>query len=328
VGFSLLAAIIGATLWMIGPDKASRSSIRDGAPVLFGPSTNPPEATTRLPPSIAGTGFSRVGPLKTALTRDLNVPIDFWGKIVDQDGNPLSGAVIKIGIREWLVQSPVYPAAKENRHIVQSGPDGVFSLQGGWGDVLGIDEVIKPGYLLSPKATREFNFKRGGKVAPTAPVVFKMWKTGPKQQLTEASKFFGIIPDNRWYTIDLMQGTKTEGESQDGDLHVRLIRPPQVAVKEKYGWSYELKVPNGGLLETDDEFMLLAPEAGYKKNHLQQFNAEDKAWTYLLRDKRFFILTRGQIYGRFSMDVHADYAGKAALDLKYAVNPAGSRSLE
>ena len=81
-------------------------------------------------------------------------------------------------------------------------------------------------------------------------------------------------------------------------------------------------------METDDEFMYLAPEAGYATEVGFQFKESDAEWTYRIR-KKFFVQTHnGQHIARINVEVFAHYDNEAVFSVDYAVNTNGSRSLE
>jgi hypothetical protein len=154
-----------------------------------------------------------------------------------------------------------------------------------------------------------------------------MWKEGVKEPLVEGSKVFGIDADGRVYTLNLLDGKKVEGAA-DGDLRVSIVRPRGVKYRDKYQWSFVIEGVGGGLLETDDEFMYLAPESGYKSKFETQLDPGDPAWAPLVK-KQFFIRSRGgQVYGRIQVEVHAIYNVHSAIEINYAINPTGSRNLQ
>jgi hypothetical protein len=155
-----------------------------------------------------------------------------------------------------------------------------------------------------------------------------MWKIQPGEHLVTGSKFFGIIPDGRIYTIDLLNGTKSEGQSGDGDLHVLITRPAGVERSSRYDWSYRIEGINGGVKETQDEFMYTAPESGYQTAYEKSFAAKQGDWTDRLK-KNFYIRSRGgTIYGRLEVEIVPVYQDKSVFSIVYAVNPKGSRNLE
>ncbi len=255
-----------------------------------------------------------------------NVPVHFYGKAVDQDGNPLSEVKIMLAVRQWYVQSYVgwNAEGKMLRFERTTGADGKFELRDVKGDAVDIQAIEKQGYQLSPKAERSY----GAVTDPSSPVIFKMWKQGPQKPLVTGQKVFGIIPDGRVYTLDLLQGKKVEGDQTDGDLRVRIIRQADAKPRSKYQWSFSVEAIRGGLLQTEDEFMYLAPESGYESKISMELMPSDTNWTSLVKRQLFLRSRAGRVYGRLQVEVHAIYNDKSACEVNYAVNPDGSRNLQ
>ena len=255
-----------------------------------------------------------------------NSPIVFFGVVIDQNTNPVSGAKIHSTIRQWYVRSPL--TLSYGAHFIsvekESDLNGRFEINGEKGDGFGVG-IEKNGYQLSPKAPKGFG--------PTAgtfenPVIFNMWKEGEKAQLAGGSKFWGIIPDGRIYTIDLLQTTKVESTNAAGDLRISVSRPEGVSRQDHYDWSFQIVPIDGGIMEAADDFMYEAPENGYMPEYNFHLNKSDIPWAYRVKTN-FFIKTRGgQNYGRITLEVFAHYQNQGVIDISWSVNPSGSRNLQ
>lgn len=255
-----------------------------------------------------------------------NRPVNFFGKVVDQQGNPIEGAKVKLSLRHWAVSASV-PLSQSGTAIStekETEATGEFEWHDESGDSLTIEQIQKPGYRLSPKTYPSYSPDEG---SATTPVIFKMWKMGTNETLVSAQKVFGIIPDGRNYTLDLVQGKKTEGAA-GGDVRISITRPSQISRKDKYDWSFVIEGVDGGLLKTDDEFMYLAPESGYARVISMQFKKDDSTWTPMTKMQLFLRSRNGQVYGRAEIEVQSFYNGKSALEINYSVNPSGSRNLQ
>ena len=249
-------------------------------------------------------------------------PIEFYGKLVDQFGNPVTGAEVTGSV-----------LAGDGTSTNKTTTDGVglFQFKGLKGMSLGI-MARKSGYEFVAKNTgfdyALFRPEKVHKPDPNNPVVFKMWKLSGPEPMIEGQKFFKIKPNGPDYTIDLVNGKKIEGRSEQGDFIVQIHRPSVVGPKDRYDWSFEIKPIDGGVIEADDPFPYLAPEAGYKPTYLHVVSTSEPGWTYRIR-KSFYLKSRGgKIHARIQLEAFADYPGGAALDLHYYVNPNGSRNLE
>ncbi len=263
----------------------------------------------------------------------MNVPISFYGRVVDQDNNPLSGVRVVVSVRQWF-----HPAASVGldssfpKTELTTDAGGYFQFANGSGDDLRIEALTKEGYEAEAKALRGFGYNTSERFNPdpNQPVVFRMWKAGTKQPLITGDKFLPIVPDGRTYTLDLLKGTLEEGENE-GDLRLTIKRSPDAAWGKKYEWSFELAGINGGLKEEADayESMYLAPSEDYAKKVTMAFHPGEEGWTYGI-SKRFYVKTRnGKLYGRMDVEVQAFYLKdkQGRFGIKYAINPAGERLL-
>ncbi len=260
-----------------------------------------------------------------------NAPIEFYGKVIDQDSNALAGAKIKIGIRHWyMVEPSLLPAGSDmmagGKEIYQeqiSDASGGFEFHGETGDGFGVG-ITKDGYELEPN---RYGF------GPTAgsygnPVVFKMWSTNIHQKLIGGNKSFDIVPDGRAYFINLTDDTISE--SGTGDLKIWIQYTNQITQGQLYDWSAEIDVINGGLLEVPlGTAMFEAPTDGYTPSYQshQQIKGGQRGST---GEHQYYLqLKNGQEYGQMSIGLYAPFNDQTPglVRLSYAINPSGSRIL-
>jgi hypothetical protein len=257
-----------------------------------------------------------------------NVPVQFYGNVVDHDNNPLSGVKITAHVRHWNVIVPV-PFGAQGESLPrerETDSAGRFEIHDATGDVLAIDSVTKPGYELEPNTSHSYGVASG---SPTAPVVFKMWSTNIHEQLITGSKSFHIVPDGRRYVIDLMNGSISE--TGGGNLKVWVQRPDQIIYGQKYDWECGIDTINGGLLLANNAnaSVYQAPSEGYGSS----FRYEQKVgsgWGDSTGEKRFYVkLNNGEIFGRITIELFAYYNNTVPgmVRVEYAINPAGSRIL-
>ena len=291
--------------------QATRAPIEASPPpVSISPSTN------------HGSPQIRVDQLRQALS-DQNVPIDFYGRVIDQASNALAGVKLKVYIRHWELM----PDAMSNpvRMEKDTDADGRFEIHGVTGDALDIESIQRAGYELEP-TQRSFGPSSG---AWETPVDFKMWSTNVHEPLITGNKSFHIVPDGRRYAIDLSKGTIAESGS--GDLNVCVKYTAEVTIGKSYDWSCEVDVPNGGLLEEVNlnSSMYSAPADGYTPtfHFQQQIKGGQRGST---GKKRFYvIMNQRQEFERITIELFAPYSESVPglVRIQYAVNPAGGRLL-
>jgi hypothetical protein len=252
-----------------------------------------------------------------------NIRVNFSGMVVDQNNQPVVGASVKMFVRHSEYSTSKGTTSTFPKFEVLTDSQGHFSLTEESGDVLSLESITEDGYTLAPKTPHSFGPSSGNFENP---VIFKMWKMGDKEPLVSGSHVF-VIASAKTYTLNLMTGKKIEGEAE-GDLQVSITRPSGVKQTDKYHWSFSIAAIGGGLLESSDEFMYLAPESGYESKIEMQLNPDDSAWTQFVK-KQFFLRSRnGQIYGRVQMEIDALYNDHSAIQIDYSVNPNGSRNLQ
>jgi hypothetical protein len=290
-------------------------------PSIDAPPTDTNANTATLPEQVAKSADTVALDKKVqAEIEAKNVPLDFYGRVIDQDSNSLSGAKFELAVRHWSTNT--LGAIHIER---ETDADGRFDIHGETGDAFDIEAVGKEGYELEP-GQRSYGAVGG---SFENPVIFKMWSTHIHEQLITEEKKFQIVPDGRPYVIDLIKGTIAE--SGDGDLKVWVKRPAQITSGVKYGWSSEVDVINGGLLQETDlnSSMYSAPADGYA----QSFQFEQKVasgWGDSTGSKRFYVrLKNGQMYGRITIELFAYYNDHVPgmVRVQYALNPSGSQVL-
>jgi len=258
-------------------------------------------------------------------------PIEFYGRAVDQYGEPVVGAEVRghvqinDGYRETL-----------EKHQTTTDSNGMFEFHGFSGRDLGI-AVSKSGYLRESEHTANSYFKyslmfreKVHKPDPNNPVIFKMWKLAGAEPMVEVDKTFRIPYDGTPAIIDLVHGKQTESV---GDLKLTLIRNPLEVKRgqQNYFWSFSITPIEGGLIETKDSFMYLAPEQGYISEWKHDVDPVTTNWS-AKAEVIFYLKSRaGKNHARVQLavysDTHLPNAG-VGVTIKSWLNPSGSRNLE
>ena len=290
------------------------------------PSATPAHASAPAP-------LSRAEKLSGAVEA-MNVPVVFFGRVVDQDKAPLAGVKVRASVRSWHVIATPDGDATFARYEAISGSDGSFQINGGRGNALTIEALEKDGYEPESKALLGFGYTTSDPLRPDPnnPVVFRMWKADTKAQLITGNKRFSLVPDGRTYMIDLLTGAISESATAEGDLRVSIRRPEKAAWGQRYDWTLDVQVINGGLVEETDgsSGMFRAPEEGYAREWRLDAKAADESWSYGTGQKRFYVKSRGgRNYGRLEVEAYAYYLQnkQGRFNLTWAMNPAGDRLL-
>lgn len=253
---------------------------------------------------------------------DWKQPINFYGKVVDENNQPVEGASVDF---KWTDLS----LNGTSQYHTTSDANGLFSMVNQTGKRLSVT-ASKSGYYSAADArlaSFEYANPADGLFTPDPnnPVVFHLRKKGEAAQLIHGLKLFGSRVDGTLSYVDLT--TAKNGLTPPGDLTVQCTRSERNADK-KFDWTFTLGVPGGGLLESTDEFMFLAPEGDYQPTYQISHRIDAPDWVGQEKHKFFIRSQDGRHYARIVITIMPDYNQNAAYDLEWFLNPNGSPNLE
>lgn len=256
---------------------------------------------------------------RTAKPTTQSKPIEFYGQIVNQNSQPVAGVQVHL---RWTDTS-----ANGSSEVNQSSDaQGRFSLTGTTGRMLQV-WLAKDGYYVPKTNQNNFDYATGYMADPNNPVIFTLVKKGEGADLITSQRglsrtldFSASTRDGSPVRVDFFnRKTGTEGQ-----LEVSQVKPAYGAWQTATGWSYRLAIPDGGFVETRDEFAFEAPASGYQPVVEFKFQKNDPNWTERI-DKTFYIAFGSpRKYGR----IHIETTMTTGTILEYAINPTGSRNLE
>lgn len=286
-----------------------------------------------------------------------NQNVVFYGKCVDQDGNPIPDVRVTAKItkmRKSMISVVINESFKYHENLTTSSDEnGRFSFVEK-GSYLVLEDIEKEGYLAARGASRSYSFGRiltGATMAgihqgdPLNPVVFTLWEKGEGSAATEipdrngANADFGMqegAKDKVIY-LDLGRRIETTGPSENSmkvTLHNSGNRRRDPLSREIAGtrfpeWSYTLEMPGGGIVLTDDLFLFRPPESGYEESFTFEVPEGEEEWISQVEEQRFYFKTAEGNYGAFALNVRATATGAMGFRFKKLFfNPSGERSLE
>ena len=253
----------------------------------------------------------------------LNIPIVFYGRVLDQDSKPLVGVEVNPEVTRAtnLVEHYSGTNAVTKCPTVITDTYGQFSLQG------------QRGFLLTFQLSKEGYRSRGGgasfdrrlpschKPDRNNPVEFTLISSYiPKARkvLSERQRFAwnsGLV------TVDL--GAKI------GQLLVlptrRRDKPSEI---RNFAWNIELRAKGFGLAVIKDAAQVLAPTQGYLADYHDGALATDKPWNSGIH-KKFAIRTAGNQYGILELEIDS-YGDddKTSCWITLYLNESGSRNVD
>lgn len=285
-----------------------------------------------IPPLEAATN-ERVRQMEASVEAK-NIPVNFWGRVVDQDGSPLSKVRVVVSVRQWFVTPLLDFSARFPETETSTDASGNFHILGGHGDSLTIRVLSKEHYEIEPMALRSFGFNVSTNITPdpSNPVLFRMWRNDQKEDLVTGAKFPTVIPDGKVHTLNVLTGTvdPTDGI---GDLRFWIKRTEGVKFGVRHDWSCGIEVVGGGLVEEKEPAasMYLAPTNGYSERFQFDRNQSDERWSDSTGVRRFYTRSRsGKVFSRIEIEVYSVYGpgkSESRIRIKYAANPSGARIL-
>ena len=254
------------------------------------------------------------------LITEWQLPIDFYGRAVDENSNAVAGATVQF---HW----PELPTSDGSRTATtQTDSEGLFSLHGKLGPSLTV-WVSKQGYYASHGGQQGFSYILGPEqylADPRSPVIFELRKKGQGAELITSQN--GVQSDltlrpsknGTPIRVDFLQ--KKAGTT--GQLEITQFKPPW---KEATEWSLSISISDGGLIETTDEFQFEAPETKYQTSVQLHFTKEEPSWRTHIKKSYYIVFGKPPRYGRILIETDL---GQESIFLTYAINPSGSRNLE
>lgn len=249
--------------------------------------------------------------------------IRFYGKVVDQYGSPVNGALV-----EYEAGS-AYLAEGTGVSRSHTGSDGIFVTTDAKGKSLSIRSISKPGYEFKFDETKERNFENYKRFDDSvlwedytekSPYIFRLWKVeGYQKTKVGSERLFLFVPDGSDYTFDFSapkKGIFKKGD-HDGDLKVVFNRTEE-------SWDLVITAYEGGLQEAEGVYLNLAPEESYQEIIEYNFLRSESE---KLNRMYFIKIRNGEMYGKVRMRIDAYRRDKAAVYLSYVLNLEKGRNL-
>jgi hypothetical protein len=264
--------------------------------------------------------ISKAALITAGLLAQNNNPQDFYGKVIDQYGQPVVGA----SVTGWITfLRGMDSDEKREAHKTETDVKGLFQFTGLRGASISAD-VAKEGYEIDYRVG--YKVPAGGITSPDDRAILTMWKLKGPEPMTHANIHAYIPCDGSVTRFDLLTGKKNPG----GDLIVKLTRNPVDIIRgNSFDWSVMLQIPNGGMQEILDLYPNEAPADRYQPEMTFKFPADMPKWTYSFSHSFYLKSKDGQIYGRMNVHIMANFQPPPTLfDVEIYANPSGSRNLE
>ena len=287
-----------------------------------------------------------------AIKKSANRYVNFYGKLVDQHGNPVEGVRLDLEILSY--QNSFIDYLKTGREQIvkkfsmTTDANGMFSVEKKEGTTFKIEKMTKDGYDAMSNWGVEYTFVYNNlssgpdssmyHLADKArPVVFHLWKKGETEPLIMTFAKLTLEPEkgiNEVYYRMAVNGKPSPQPIPGWDIKVtgKNIPSPDSGRQQDDYWEVTLTAgEGGGLVLTDSPHANLAPESGYQKSLTIKSTDQDNPWDRPVR-RAYYRGKNGEEYAAFRLgiDIGSNKTGSkiyvTLADLR--INPNGSRNLE
>jgi len=249
------------------------------------------------------------------------MPIEFYGKVIDQFGQPVVQAEVELN---WT--TAVGPVTEPKKRVF-TGLDGRFEVNGIQGSGITIS-VSKNGYESGSDWIQNFEYAAFYQdnfhvPDPKNPVLFHLHKLMGAEPMYQYQANGEITFDGRPVILDVATGKLAE--SGDFTFSLRLDG------RSERGPDYTLLLQaqnDAGFILTNERFPFNAPENGYQTTMLIRQKVDDT--NYNSRQTfHFYAKTHEGKYGVVWFEVNVPGVGEtASCNATIRFNPSGSRNLE
>lgn len=195
-----------------------------------------------------------------------NNPITLYGKVVDQNGEPVPGATIEL----YPLTSHFQEDAAKNI-VLNTDAAGAFSIKGLRGFSMGVS-VKKEGYLHisplgGPSSSTTVSYGSGAVTGkrysnPKTPLVLRLQNPGTREPMVCVERKRWSLPVNGTPRLIALDSKDGKGQHQ---IEFRFksdwnkLPKTNAMYGKRYDWSFEARIPGGGFIWNDKDFDFTAP---------------------------------------------------------------------
>lgn len=316
--------LIAAFLFWLSNNELLQKNITQGPPYTKDASVD----LTNINPAPTAT-ISATHPSADDVPEEMqwiNAPINFWGKVIDERGNPVPDATISYTAMDKPLEQIIRDQG--TRYTGKSDADGLFSITDIKGGSLYVG-VSKDGYYRIKKSGYTIGYgipNEHKPPSPNEPAIFVLRKMGETEPLKAFSSGGIRVPkDGQPIEVSLTQGRVMP--AGQGDIQIEVwTQDQQRDAQGYYPWRCKISVPGGGLIERNDNFDFIAPAEGYEPTVEISMNQAADRWQKGF-DGQYFVKLRNGTFARMSLRLTT--GGDHFFMIESFLNPTpGSRNLE
>ena len=275
--------------------------------------------------------------------------ITFWGRVVDQYGQPVVGAAIyNAGGNAWL-------SSGGGSGFAHTDDEGYFKVRNS-GAGLTLSQIVHPeieyGYLPDrgsyDRESQQFlisskrfisqideghpndSWRKYTKKSKAYEI--NVWRLGEYEGAKGGGISTALSADGSVKTLRLHKpsGKRAPPGKTDGQFHISCYHPPIKHHLDEVDWRFTITPVNGGIQASDERYMNRAPETGYQAEWVTEMKAGSPDFKRQKFNQRFyFTANNGQDYGVLFIHVAPfNSIDRCGVNASYKINSTGSRNLE
>jgi hypothetical protein len=308
----VVAALITLALWHgkkqpveTLPTAAVQTNTVPAATLPSAPVNVPVHSNAPVVKTAKGADLSKTPPMSKEeravglLSTYNDVPINFYGRVEDQFGSPVVGAVVSFNVRVMNGQESTV-----NRGEAMTDGNGFFNITGYRGQDLGL-VPRKAGYALASTGTL-FKYSRLESQPyvpdPNNPTVIKMWKLQGAEPLVSINQDYKLHYTGAPINFDLLAGKIVPS---GGDIQLTVNRAAGIiSGRNRLDWSVQVAAVNGGVMDSggQEAVTYAAPDNGYEPNMDFMFSTNAPYKWFEEFNQGFFVQSRGgQVYSKLGL---------------------------
>ncbi|MDB6175067.1 MAG: hypothetical protein JWL59_4378 [Chthoniobacteraceae bacterium] len=264
-----------------------------------------------------------------------NQPVDFWGKIIDQNNNPVAGVrVVYSYITEHGTISDLsWGFERYHQSEIISDLAGEFYIGNFRARLLEIKSLAKSDYESTKRGVQNYDYygstSEGRFISnKDVPIVFFMIdKEAMKDVVTYGSALesgMQVVGDG----VPVRWNVRSGKADSNGELQVTFKREPIFLSNssERLQWSLKIELIGGGIIAASPaDAIYRAPEIGYLST-IDYPKVEQKRG---YPNQAFYFKAADNKYGRLHLELYAEDKGESArLYIQSWLNSSGGRLLE
>lgn len=268
--------------------------------------------------------LSIAGDLENAfeLLKSMDRPVHFYGKVVDQNNQPVSGASVFVHVRGSLGVKEI---------TVKTDGLGVFSVTNESGHLILIDSIALAGYefkISQNLLNNDFEINDNYHPDPAKPVIYIVRKKEPPATVIPGRLSLVLNEQHSAYEVDLIK--KSRGDpGQFGKDPFQIAKHADFIIKGKASEdrkSFTITVEatdQASGVQLKDELLYMAPENGYLEKDSVAILPPGNVNKYLYVKGR-----NGKLFSRVDLEIRMQSNDSASVSLHSWTNPTGSRNVD